>query len=168
MTSLVAGVMGVESMTVVRCIYSYQEFSPPSFKTISTFHDHKGHHLHIVFTILEPSNFLWAHRTYFLPFGEGALSLAANSSQQVSYVTRLTVNLFRQDYATKINCVVSVTVQAHGSCEYQWISIFMFGQVDVLRLPSVHFMVLEPVDVCTEDSSEIAKRKCRREEPGLK
>lgn len=38
----------------------------------------------------------------------------------------------------------------------------MFGQVDVLRLPSVHFMVFEPVDVCAEDSSEIARRKYRR------
>lgn len=78
------------------------------------------------------------------------------------------MSLFRQDHTTKINRVVSVTVQAHGSCEYQRISIFTFGQVDVLRLPSVHFMVFEPVDVCAEDRSEIARRKCRREEPGLK
>lgn len=78
------------------------------------------------------------------------------------------MSLFRKDHTTKINQVVNVRVQAHGSCGYQQISISKFSQVDILRLPSILLMVFEPVDMCAEDSSEIAKRKCRREELGLK
>lgn len=38
----------------------------------------------------------------------------------------------------------------------------MFGQVDMLRLPSVHFMVSKIVCQCVKDSSETARVQWRR------
>lgn len=45
--------------------------------------------------------------------------------------------------------------------DYQRIWTFMFGQVDVIMLPNVHFMVFNTVHLCVKDSSETANIKCR-------
>lgn len=132
--------------------------SPP-FKTLSVLHSCEWHHLHIVFTIscnrLIPFECL-AHL-------HSAISwpLVASSSEQLLYFPSLTLGPFRP----KSPLLVSVSVMAHGSCECQWMSTPVFGQVDTLRLPSVRVLVSKAVHWCAEDSSEMAKVKWKREKP---
>lgn len=149
--SLLIGVMIVQNMVVIRCIYSLGTWKGSQ--------DTLSHHLkpYLLFmtqngitsilsspslvTISFPLN---SCCTYFLLLFGLYLSLPIllNKSHILSFWLYA---LSRQGHATKTTCLGSVIVQADWICEYQWISPSMFGQVNVVRLPSSHFIVYKTV-----------------------
>lgn len=70
-------------------------YSLSPFKTISTFHDPKWNHLHIVFTISCNHFISFELMLHLLSTAFWPLSLTTNSSEQVSYFIILTVCPFK-------------------------------------------------------------------------
>lgn len=105
-------------------------YSLTPFKTVSTFHDPKWNHLHIVFTISCNHFISFELMLHLLSTIFWLLSLTINSSEQVSYFTTLNVSPFggpchqnhlpRECYSTgSLDLWISVNITIHvwaGEC----------------------------------------------------